>query len=326
MTPYRESLRNDGIGPHSASEDWTYTMPKPPIITTQAIPTDSRGLTQLPLEYGQSYDPNLSGLRGVDFIKHIDYDGCMAKTSISDWSYESRRTAQQILPFLYLGPTNVTRDLSLLREKGVTMIVSFRYAAMAHIKGPASKAAGAIGIELKEIMAPTRSDIIPMFSEVMTAINAHMTQRFSYSKVGLTSEISSVDELPGRVLVVCETGSGESALFTAAYIMAVHCKGWEYAAQIVQSQRFCTIFGNAEFQLLRTFDDLLRAQRDVVQAGVRTGSASILPQQSFTNVHTHKRVLEIDDMQQCGESDKFDNMDQSRFDDRAMTEPFYDTP
>ena len=137
MTPYRESLRNDGIGRHSASEDWTYTMPKPPVMTTQAIPTDSRGLTRLPLESGQSYDPDLTGLRGVDFIKHIDYDACMVKTSVSDWSYESRRTAQQILPFLYLGPTNVTRDLSLLREKGITMIVSFRNAAMAHIKSPA---------------------------------------------------------------------------------------------------------------------------------------------------------------------------------------------
>ena len=325
MTPYRESRPNNGIGPHSASEDWTYTMPKPPIITTQAIPTDSRGLTHLPLEYGQSYNPELTGLRGVDFIKHVDYDACMEKTSISDWSYESRRTAQQILPFLYLGPTNITRDLSLLREKGITMIVSFRNAAMAHIKGPAPKAADSIGIELKEFMAPTRSDIIPTFSEIMTAINDHMTQRFHQSNVGLTSEISDVENLPGRVLVVCETGSGESALFTAAYIMAVHCKGWEYAAQIVQSQRFCTIFGNAEFQLLRTFDDLLRAQRDVVQARVQPGSARYLQQQSVTNVPAHKRHLEIDDMQQCGESDQFDNMDQSRFDDRAMTEPFYDT-
>ena len=187
------------------------------------------------------------------------------------------------------------------------------------------KAADSIGIELKEILAPTRSGIIPTFSEIMTAINDHMTQRFHQSSVDLTSEISSVDGLPGRVLVICETGSGESALFTAAYIMAVHCKGWEYATQIVQSQRFCTIFGNPEFQLLRTFDDLLRAQRDVVQAGVQPSSARDAQQQSITNLHTYKRHLEVDDIQHCGGSDQFDNMDQSRFDNRAMTEPFYDT-
>lgn len=48
-----------------------------------------------------------------------------------EWKYESRRQAQSILAFLYLGPSSAARDGKFLKEQGITMLLVIRDTATA---------------------------------------------------------------------------------------------------------------------------------------------------------------------------------------------------
>lgn len=322
MAAYREVLENTINGSHTASQDRAYKMPNPPPIQL-TVSHDSSGWPFLPLASGALYDPKLAGFSSVDFIRYVNYGDYVSDRFISDWSYENRRTGQRILPFLYLGPTSVTRDLKFLQEHGVTLILAFRDPAAARISGPAPKAAKALGIALEEIVTPGRSEIIKDFPLAINLINAHMTDRFqTHARNG-----GHFDALPGRVLVTDETGNAEAAICVAAYIMAVHCKDWDNAANIVQAQRFCAIFGDLELQVLITFGQLLQAQRDVVRASEFTETVNIGHVQEPSSVlgprKRHLKKYGDEDMDDCNICDE---MDQSRFENRAILEPFRDTP
>lgn len=48
-----------------------------------------------------------------------------------EWTYEMRRKAQSILPYLFLGPVESARDLALLHSNGITAICILRTQAEA---------------------------------------------------------------------------------------------------------------------------------------------------------------------------------------------------
>ena len=326
MSPYREKLDNTVDGPHVALQDRAYSMPTPPPIR-MVIQHDSPGWPFLPLVSGPSYDPRPTGLPSVDFIRSIDYGDHVTGKFISDWNYESRRTAQRILPFLYVGPTSVTRDLTFLREHRITLILAFRNSAAAHIRGPAPKAAKALGIALEEIMTMGHSEIVKELLRAIKLINTHMTERFQvFTCNGRQSEVVDTNAIPAHVLVTDETGNEEAAVSVAAYIMAVHYKDWDYAAKFVQAQRFCATFGNGELEVLMTFNQLLQAQRDVMRALEEVHEAED-PQQGQNlsiAIRPRKRGLERggdEDMDTCNMGDE---MDLARFMDREILEPFRD--
>ena len=313
---------------HMATQGWSYGMPKPPQMTVVALPHDLNGFHTLPLSSGTLYEPQSTGLQSVDFIRSIDYGDYKSNARFSEWKYENRRRAQPILPFLYLGPTNVTRDLAFLRDAGITLMLCIRNSSMAHISGPAPKAAAALGIALHEIQLQSKSELIKAFPTAIDVINAHMTEQ---SRDHLRDKVEvkppSTPTLPGKILVTCETGNAESALLVAAYIMAVHSKDWEHAAQIVQTQRVCSNFANAEYQLLSTFDGMLQAQRQVSQVSNR--SVMLAPthvvQRVSSHSHMRKRQLRMNDEDDGISHGGDGNMDQTRFDNRATMEPFLDS-
>ncbi|KAL9032099.1 MAG: hypothetical protein Q9214_008109, partial [Letrouitia sp. 1 TL-2023] len=73
--------------------------------------------------------------------------------------------------------------------------------------------------------------------------------------------------LPGKVLVFCETGNDRSAAVVAAYILAMFDMDIVKAIQIVQAQRFCASFNDAMRKLLETWEEMLKARRDVMGVG-----------------------------------------------------------
>lgn len=50
------------------------------------------------------------------------------------WAYESRRTAQQILPWVWLGPLAATKDKEFLARKGITLLIAVRSSMTAKAK------------------------------------------------------------------------------------------------------------------------------------------------------------------------------------------------
>jgi len=67
--------------------------------------------------------PNLPFLAGIDWQNAV-----YGQPALTDWKYEARREAQAVLPFLYLGPNAVTRDVTFLQQAGITSILTVRHA------------------------------------------------------------------------------------------------------------------------------------------------------------------------------------------------------
>jgi len=53
-----------------------------------------------------------------------------------EWTYDMRRTAQSILPYLYLGPAEAARNLALLHSNGITAVCILRTQAEAMFLRP----------------------------------------------------------------------------------------------------------------------------------------------------------------------------------------------
>jgi protein tyrosine/serine phosphatase len=73
----------------------------------------------------------------------------------------------------------------------------------------------------------------------------------------------SVHDIPGKVLVFCESGNDRSATVVTAYLMVLYGLGAVEAMQLVQSQRFCLAIEDGSKNMLQTFEDILKAKRDV---------------------------------------------------------------
>ncbi|MCP6423762.1 hypothetical protein NL463_31080, partial [Klebsiella pneumoniae] len=54
------------------------------------------------------------------------YTNLISSNVIFDWTYERRREAQMILPYLYLGPMTAAKDEAWMRKEGITMVLGVR--------------------------------------------------------------------------------------------------------------------------------------------------------------------------------------------------------
>ena len=50
---------------------------------------------------------------------------------LHDWKYESRRDAQQVLPWLWLGPMSALKNRELLEKRGITLLIAVRSSFLA---------------------------------------------------------------------------------------------------------------------------------------------------------------------------------------------------
>jgi serine/threonine/tyrosine-interacting protein len=171
----------------------------------------------------------------------------MVTGSLLDWSYERRRQAQQILPFLYLGPMSAVKDRDFLRNEGITLLMAVRqrHSVQSKIMQAALNVADELNIQKKALDMSSPYELVSSFSRAAIAINDHM------------NSLSNA-----KVLVFCESGNERSAAVVAAYLMDIlaevdHIK----AMQIVQAQRFCVNFDDNVKRLLQGYWDILQARR-----------------------------------------------------------------
>ncbi|KAL8677001.1 MAG: hypothetical protein Q9186_006536 [Xanthomendoza sp. 1 TL-2023] len=331
--PYFGSLKvadepADMDHPYSAAQSWSYRVPSPPRVFIPPPAMDFNGRPDLQFHHHpNSHDFESSGFGNSEFLKTVTYGNFMTSHTMLNWQYEWRRKAQQILPFLFLGPITAARDPNFLRDNGITMLLAVRDIKSVNAKLLGSRVAQELGIPCSTVDTSGNQELIAAFPRGIETINAHLSDMYKRSQLNPATDTASV---PGKVLVFCETGNERSAAMVVAYVMAMYSVDVVKAIQVVQAQRFATAFTDSLKTLLETYDSMLQAKRDVVQCGRYSGrgnaSTGLGPPTSSQGKmrKCSKRTLDDaydDEMDMDGEVMPYD---EARFARREGAAPFLD--
>jgi serine/threonine/tyrosine-interacting protein len=289
--------------------EYTYRLPTPPRIVVPP-PTLTSEMPGLIVTNGSSDDLDMS------FLKAMDLEDIIQKNTLLEWSYERRRQAQMILPWLYLGPMVAAKDKEFLAREGITMALAIR--ARENTMTGAMQASREVCAEVATVDAPTFHELTSKFPETNRLINSHIARfrQHSLEKSG--------QPILGKVLVFCESGNEKSAAVAAAYLMDL-LDNFDYikAMQVCQTQRFCVNFDDTIKNILRSYWDILQARRFVASSieqpqytnGHASTSLQVQPPQAPKQKRTIENTRDDDDM------DIEDGSDALRFLGRDVT-PF----
>ena len=169
---------------------------------------------------------------------------------------------------------SAAKDQNYLQREGITMVIAVRNTMSAQAKLLESKAAQDLGIDTKMIDVAGNQELIAAFPVAIEAINSHLSAMYQQDQSRLTQAAAvgqtALQSTPGKVLVFCESGNERSATLVTAYIMAMYSTDLIKTIQIVQAQRFAVAFDDSLRNLLSTYEMMLKAKRDVVQADSRS--------------------------------------------------------
>lgn len=253
------------MAPVEATQEYSFKPPSPPKVHMPLMNRD--GIT-LPLYHGvENIDPMMEqDLRAIVQHRYVAYDHS------NNWTYEDRRKAQEVLPFLYLGPATA-KTIEWLRHHKITLLLAIRdqKSAQAGLLG-AEKVAAELGIEFDSVNIANHQELIAAFPKANRVINEHLLRIYREQKSQnpdslddkMDGEGQIVDVIKGKVLVYCETGNERSAAVAIAYIMSMYGLDVINATHFVSSQRFCIALNDRAMGLLVNFHDILQAQRDVM--------------------------------------------------------------
>jgi len=279
--------------PHR-NDDYAYRVPTPPriVVPPPALTNDAH--------------PDIR-LGPSNFLPMGDnaYASIIASDPVMEWTYERRREAQMILPFLYLGPMTVAKDEAWMLREGITMVLGVRqkHEFTFKLMEAALKRVHAVGIETQTVDLGSNQELIQAFPQTTAMINSHLERHFE-----------AMGRM-GKVLVFCESGNERSAGVVSAYLMESH-QNVDYikAMQLCQAQRFCVNFDDPMKRLLQGYWDILCAKAAVAAES----------QKQLQNPYARsKRGLERED--DDGEDDCMRDDDLERFGGRTFM-PFADAP
>ncbi|KAM3423771.1 hypothetical protein BST61_g1175 [Cercospora zeina] len=233
--------------PHK-TDIYTYRVPTPPRIVVPPPTLNADAVPEITLRAIESSTYN--------FLQSVNYDKLVQSNAPLEWTYELRREAQTILPFLCLGPMTAAKDQQWLRAQGVTMVLGVRHKQgfESRLMQNSLRTAEALGMEAQSVDLTGHQDLIRSFGRTSRMINEHLARMYK----------STDGQRLGKVLVFCESGNERSAGVVAAYLMEMH-EDVDYikAMQLCQAQRFCVNFDDAMKRLLQGYWDILCAQRTV---------------------------------------------------------------
>ncbi|MCJ1464978.1 hypothetical protein MMC07_003593 [Pseudocyphellaria aurata] len=274
---------------HSPAQGWSYRVPSPPRIVIPPPVLNASGLPDLHIDQDSSLSVENNGFGKAEFLKTVTYDNFIVNNSYIEWRYEQRRLAQQVLPFMYLGPVSAARDLDFLQNSRITMVLAVRNTMSAQARLLESKAATDLGLEIQTLDVAGNQELIAAFPRGIEIVNAHLSAMYKAQQSKLLEGAmsgKSPSSPPGKVLVYCESGNERSACFVAAYIMAMYSMQLLKTIQIVQSQRFCVSFDDPSKILLQTYEAILQAKRDVFQAD---GDSAHVKAGPVNDIEPHRR-------------------------------------
>jgi len=280
----------------TANAPYVSRPPSPPYIHVPSINFDGGCLSLVP-----SYqDVDTTQLTEEDLEIITQNKIQIASDAAGSWKYESRRLAQPVLDFLYLGPSSVARDAGFLRAHGITMLIAARDSRMASARlMSVDRTAQALGIVCDYIDVAGHQELIRAFPTAVQKINDHLLHVYrsqampsSAAAAATASGDGSSIESPsqpgqgqmvidnsqfrrGKVLVFCETGNDRSAAIVAAYIMSIFGMDLIKTLQFVGLQRFCVNFDEETKNWLKSYEDILTAKRMVWRGLDRQAAAGI---------------------------------------------------
>ncbi|TKA80860.1 hypothetical protein B0A55_02337 [Friedmanniomyces simplex] len=271
--------------PHKAAA-YSYRVPTPPRIVVPPPALNSDALPEI----------TLNALRSTNFLNSINYNNLVTQNALLEWTYERRREAQMVLPYLYLGPMTAAKDERFLSgqagrvpgQGGITMVLGVRqkHSFESKLMNGALRKAQGLGIECRTVDLASNQDLIQSFPETTALINDHLAR------------VHQTSGQVGKVLVFCESGNERSAGVVAAYLMETHTDvDFIKAMQLVQAQRFCANFDDAMKRLLQGYWDILRAKRQVaaVDAAGNSGGMFAVATGTPTSASRPKRSLQGDE-------------------------------
>lgn len=306
-----------GQGSHRAFHKYTYRLPTPPRILVP--PPAANEAPRLHVK-----DSIIEGA-DLEFLREMDLASIISTHTLLEWSYERRRQAQMILPWLYLGPLMAAKDRAWLQAAGITMVVAVR-PQESSMKVPIQTAIDC-GCEVFAVDAASYSILIGKLAETTKAINKHLIKYREHAKATGKPQL-------GKVLVFCESGNERSAAVVAAYLMDI-LDDFDYikSMQVCQTQRFCVNFDDSIKNILRAYWDILLAKRSVAQShgegrGMLGGTNSsgqaftgFSPDAQRSSAKPKRTARDLDD--DVDMTDDVDPSDVLRFTDRDIT-PFTD--
>ncbi|KAI9824386.1 MAG: hypothetical protein M1832_001921 [Thelocarpon impressellum] len=314
---------------------WSFRVPSPPRIVVPPPILSGAGDDGLTLRPHPSPSFSASDSATLGFLDQVTYGDFCAANGMLDWRYESRREAQKILPFVYLGPVGAARDKGFLRREGITMLLAIRNTRSAQARLlDGSRIAVELGIRSDAVDVAGNQELIAAFPAAIQLVNAHMSNVYGHQMGSLADDIvgkSKSKASMGKVLVYCESGNERSAAVVAAYMMAMYDMDVVKVIQIIQAQRFCSAFDDALKDLLRTFADIISAKRNVMlsvheSATVRGGEGPASSDGNAAKVEKRsKRKLDEAYDAEMDVDDGSGEIDDGRFDGREGFAPFQDT-
>lgn len=257
---------------HSAAQVWSYGAPSPPPLMIPPPPLDHKGAPDVRIHQNSNHKFDASGFSNTQFLETVTYGDCSTNAPMHEWKYENRWKAQRILPFLFLGPISAARSHDFLRQNGVTMVLAVRDTKSAHAKLLGSKAAMELNVTYSTVDTAGHQELIAALPRGIETINTHLSAMYQQSQ---NNPVSGKASPPGKVLVFCESGNERSAAMVVAYIMAMYSTDVTKAVQYVQAQRFAVAFDDATRSLLRNYESILSAKRDVYRS--QQASANLAP-------------------------------------------------
>jgi serine/threonine/tyrosine-interacting protein len=254
----------------------------------------------------------------------------VASDAAPTWTYETRRYAQPILDYLYLGPSTVVRKREWLQDQGITMIIGARDTRQASLNiMDFGQVAKELGIEARYIDVSGVHELNNAFPLAIRMINEHMLRIYREQAMGtsnmdmnrdMESEDIVIDQANfrrGKILVFCETGNERSASIVCAYLMAVFGMNVSEACQFVNYKRFCVGMNENVRHILQAYEDILRAQRTVHQHELKS------PLVAFRKAHK-RGIEETVENVHAKDNDMTTGIDHERFVGREVFQPFVD--
>lgn len=186
-----------------------------------------------------------------------------------DWRYDMRRTAQSILPFLYLGPLGSIRDRDYLRQEGITLLLAVRNDRSVQARlVSGEKPATELGIEADFVDVASNQELISIFPRAIRRINDHIASQDNSRLPAHT---------PKKALVFCESGNERSAAVVITYMMTMFNLSASMGMRILQSRRFSVTIQDSLRLLLESFESILKAKRDIEKVGRAAIASPNLP-------------------------------------------------
>jgi serine/threonine/tyrosine-interacting protein len=293
MNTNQHEKMQPGLSYPHRNDNYAYRVPTPPriVVPPPALTNDAHP------------DIKLGASKCLPMATDA-YANIVSSDPVLEWTYERRREAQMVLPYLYLGPMTVAKDEAWMLREGITMVLGVRQKHDFSFKlmEAALKRVHAVGIQTETVDLANNMDLIQNFPHTTEMINSHLSRR--HNSTGTL----------GKVLVFCESGNERSAGVVAAYLMETH-QDVDYikAMQLCQAQRFCVNFDDSMKRLLQGYWDILCAKSSV--------AAEAMKQSQNPNARS-KRGLEREEDE--GDDDMQDD-DLERFGGRTFV-PFADAP